>query len=53
MCDTLLAPARTPLTPAHWAIIFTASLGGFLEVLDKHWYRPGEDGWPEVDTAGA
>ena len=26
--------ARTPLTPAHWAIIFTASLGGFLEVLD-------------------
>ena len=29
-----LAPARTPLTPAHWAIIFTASLGGFLEVLD-------------------
>ena len=28
------APARTPLTPAHWAIIFTASLGGFLEVLD-------------------
>ena len=28
------APERTPLTPAHWAIIFTASLGGFLEVLD-------------------
>lgn len=27
-------PAKTPLTPAVWAIIATASLGAFLEVLD-------------------
>lgn len=29
-----MAASRTPLSPADWAIIATASLGAFLEVLD-------------------
>ncbi len=30
-----------------------ACIVGFLEVLKEHWYPPGDDGWPEMDTAGA
>lgn len=30
-----------------------ACLAGILEVLEKHWYPPGEDGWPEVDASDA
>ncbi|MBT5433188.1 MAG: L-carnitine dehydrogenase [Rhodospirillaceae bacterium] len=30
-----------------------ACIVGFLEVLDKNWYKPEDDGWPELATADA
>ena len=30
-----------------------ACLAGILEVLEQHWYPPGEDGWPEPGSGDA